>query len=527
MPDTLPPGADLDTLIGRFTGLGGDAARARHDDFAADLRTLLAVPPAQVPDPAGWVAAIRHGFAYYAWSWDGRGAALIPDVTRAIVAWAAASADLPALLELCDFLYFIGWCFEASNLEQCRLVLPGLAAAARTYPRAARPPPPLRHAQPRVCFLSMFAEARHVMTMAPRLLIDALRDLPGGCEIAMVAWRFAEPSFVEALRAAGVAVTVTAGETAAARLAEVESALAEVAPDILISDMNNGVPLAVFARRAAPVQVFLQAGLPAFPGPGLDAVFDGFGIGARKTGWGRARRLPLQLPWDLEMLAPPPDAAQLEAERAALAGNGPLCGVYGRLVKLTPDYLRAVERILLAVPEARFVAGGTGDPAAIEAFARSSAVGSRLQVQPRFVPGHAWGGLLDLFLDTWPQTGGESVRETMAKGRPVVARHSAEMPAFDAQRDPALLARDWDGFCRIAIRLLRDPALRAEAGRAAAAFARRMADPTRFRAATAEAVAVLLADARHRAAPRGLRVGFYRMFRRGAGPRTASARSPG
>jgi hypothetical protein len=512
MPDTPPPGADLATLIGRFTNLGGDAARARHDDFAADLRALLAAPPARVPDPAAFAAAIRHAFAYYSWSWDARGATLVPAVTQALAAWAVAPAGLPALLELCDLLYFIGWCFEASNLAQCRLVLPGLVAAARAFARTARPAPPLRAGPPRICFLSMFAEERHVMTMAPRLLIEALHVLPGGCEIAMVAWQFAEPSFVEALREEGVAVTVTAADTAAARLAQVESALAEVAPDILISDMNNAVPLAVFARRAAPAQVFLQAGLPAFPEPGLDAVFDGFGIGARAAGWGRARRLPLLLPWDLEMLAPPPDAAQLEAERAALSGDGPLCGVYGRLVKLTPDYLRAVERILLAVPEARFVAGGTGDPAAIEAFARSSAAGARLRVQPRFVPGHAWGRLLDLFLDTWPQTGGESVRETMAKGCPVVALHSAEMPAFDAQRDPALLARDWDGFCRLAIRLLRDPTAHADAGRAAAAFARRMADRAPFRAATAEAVSVLLADARRRAAPRR----FSRMFGRGA-----------
>jgi hypothetical protein len=124
--------------------------------------------------------------------------------------------------------------------------------------------------------------------------------------------------------------------------------------------------------------------------------------------------------------------------------------------------------------------------------------------------------LLDLFLDTWPQTGGESARETMAKGCPVVAMHSAEMPAFDAQRDPTLLARNWDGFCRHAIRLLRDPALRAEAGRRAADFARRMADPAPFRAATAEAVAVLLGDARRRASRRRLRGRFDRLFGRRA-----------
>jgi len=170
-------------------------------------------------------------------------------------------------------------------------------------------------------------------------------------------------------------------------------------------------------------------------------------------------------------------------------------------VKLTPDYLRAVERILLAVPQARFVAGGSGDPAPILAFAAASPAGARLHVQARFVPGHAWGSLLDVFLDTWPLTGGESVRETMAKGCPVVALHSNEMPALDLQRDPALLARDWAAFEGHAIALLRDAGARGLAAARARAFAQRMADPGPFRAETAAAMAALLADARRRASP--------------------------
>jgi hypothetical protein len=516
MPDLASPADDLPTLIRRFTSLGGDAARAAHDSFAADLRALLAAAPAGVPDPAAWTAAIRHAHAYYAWSWDGRAAALVPDITRAIEARAAvAEPDVAALLELADLLFFIGWCFEASNLAQCRLVLPGLGAAAQGFARSARPARPPRRGRPLVCFLSMFTGRRDVMALGPRLLIDALRRLPGGCDLAMVAWRFADPAFLAALEAEGVAVTVTGGATPAAKLAQVEAALAAIAPDILVTDMNNAVPLAVFARRAAPAQVFLQGGLPAFPQPGLDAVFDSFGIGAAATGWGAARMLPFRPCWDMAMLVPPPDPAQIEAERARMPGGGPVFGVYGRLVKLTPAYLSAVERILLAVPEARFFTGGSGDPAPILAFAAASPAGARIQVEARWVPGHAWGRLLDLFLDTWPLTGGESVRESMAKGCPVVSLHSAEMPAQDLQRDPALLARDWDGFCAIAIRLLRDPAARAAAARDAAAFAHAMADPAPFAAETAAAVAALLEDARARSAPSGRRGGLARLFGRG------------
>lgn len=499
-PPLVPTSArDVRALISRFTALGGDAARAQHENFAADLRALLACPPDVVPDLAAWAGAIRHAHAYYAWSWDPRAKELVPAITKALEAWGAKpKPNVPALLELADLLFFIGWCFEASNFVQCRLVLPGMKSAARALARAAKPKRTPRRDRPRVAFLLMFTGLRDVMALGPRLLMDALQQLRGGCEIYVVAWRFVDEEHVLDMRSRGIRVIATGGETPAARLAQVEAALAAIEPDILVTEMNNAVPMAVFARRSAPAQIFLQGGLPAFPQPGLDAVFDSFGIGAAGAGWGDARLLPWRSPWDLTMLAPPPDAAQLAAERAALAGEGPVFGVYGRLVKLTSDYLRAVERILQAVPEARFVTGGSGDPAPIEAFARASPVGDRIQVQARFVPGHAWGRILDLFLDTWPLTGGESVRETMAKGCPVVSLHTPEMPAMDLQRDPAWLAQDWDGFCDLAVQLLRDEAARRQAGADAAAFARRMADPTPFVTDVAAAVTAVLADARRR-----------------------------
>ena len=483
---------------------------------------LLGAGPDQVADPAAWAGAIRHGHAYYAWCWDARAAGLAQAVTRAIETWAAAPRPhIAALLELSDFLFFIGWCFEASNRGQCRIVLPGMRAAAGGFARQARTVPDEvdrrpstyglgfarragavpgpRRGPPRIALLCMFASTGNPMTLGPRVLMEALTRLPDQYAVTLVAWRFADDAFLESMEARGVSVVRSGGDTPAEQLAQAEAALDAVAPDILVTDMNNAVPLAIVARRAAPAQVFLSSGLPAFPAPGLDAVFDSFGIGAAHTGWGCARLLPFRPPWNLPALSPPEDPDMLAAERAALPAGRPLFGCYGRLVKLTPEYLHAVERILHAVPDAHFVTGGTGDPAPILAFAANSSAGARIHVQARFVPGHAWGRLLDLFLDTWPLTGGESVRETMAKGCPVVALHSDEMPALDLQRDPALLARDWDGFVSTAAGLLRDPQAREAAGRSARAFALRMADPEPFRRDVEQAIIAVLRDASRRA----------------------------
>jgi predicted O-linked N-acetylglucosamine transferase (SPINDLY family) len=103
-----------------------------------------------------------------------------------------------------------------------------------------------------------------------------------------------------------------------------------------------------------------------------------------------------------------------------------------------------------------------------------------MRVVEGFVPGHSWGRFLDVFLDTWPVTGGESCREMIAKGRPVVTMHSAEMPAIDLQRDPTLVVSTWRDYAETAIHLLRDPQEYAAASTRAAALAQAMTDQAAF-----------------------------------------------
>ena len=314
-----------------------------------------------------------------------------------------------------------------------------------------------------------------------------------------MAWRFAEPAFLAWLRDLGAVCHIPTGETAGARIAAIEAIAEANPPAIAISDMNNAVPTALFARRLAPAQVLLQAGMPAWPVRPLDGVLNSFGFDPAVAGWGRARMLGFNPPWDLASLAPPEDAEAVARARAGLPSGLRLIGNYGRLVKVTDPCLRAAERILERCPDAAFVTGGTGDAAPIRDFISRSPVGARMVVVEGFVPGHTWGRCLDLFMDTWPVTGGESCREVIAKGRPVVSLHSAEMPAIDHQRDPALVARTWDDYVAITVRLLDHPAEHAAACARAAALARAMADRSGFAARLAADLDALVDEVRARA----------------------------
>ncbi len=486
-------------LIASLTSLGGETAAASHDRFSADLRALLALPPRRVDDRAGYLAALRHGFAYYYWRWDPRGAALHQPVQEAIGRWAPLLRDdalLDLVCELTDFHYFLAWCFDGSSMAQCGRALPAMQAAAAGFARAGRAAPPLPAPGPlHVLWLAMYATPGDPMSVALRHVAPALLARRDRFRLTVVAWRFADAALLDELRALGATCVVPGMESAAARIRAVEALAAADPPALAISDMNNAVPTALFARRLAPAQIFMQAGLPAWPVRPLDGVLNSFGFDPATAGWGQARMLGFNPPWDLAVLNPPENQEELAAQRAALPQGVKLFGCYGRLVKLTEPCLRAVERILEQCPDAAFVTGGTGDATAIRRFIAASPMGGRMHLVEGFVPGHSWGRLLDVFINTWPVTGGESSREMLAKHRPVVTLHSAEMPAIDRQRDPELVAQDWDGYVAHAVRLLRDPDAHAAACARAAALASRMADREVFAAKLQADLAELYATA--------------------------------
>lgn len=473
----------LEGALATLMALGGDAARERHAEFAASLVTLLAAPPGAIPDRARYEAALKNGFAYYYWKWDPRGVDLYDPVAAAIARWAAEpEPPIGLLCDLVDFIYFLVWCFEESSSGQCaRLVGPLRIAAegfGRTAPRRSLTPPPEGSRSLRVAWLGMFAQSDNPMSIALRAVAPALRAK--GHHLDVYAWRFLDDPFRAHLRDSGAVLHDFIGGTPVDTIGAIEAQARQAPPDIVVSDMNNGVPTALFSRRLAPVQVFLQAGMPAWPVLNLDGVFNSFGFDPKEAGWGDVAMLRIDAPWDSAALDPAVPEADIAAERALLPQGTRLVGSYGRFSKVTPPYLHAVERLLLRCPDVTFVLGGTGDAAHVKAFIDASPAGRRMVVQERWVAGHVWGHILELLLDTWPVTGGVSAREMLAKSKPVVTCYSAEMPAIHRQRDPDLVARDWDGFVDIAARLLQDRDAYAAASARAGALVRRLSEVATF-----------------------------------------------
>jgi hypothetical protein len=474
---------DLESLAHAFLAAGGEELARNFERYEQTLRTLLALPPVARPQRGLYLRCLQHIEAYASWRWDPRMAALREPCSRALEAWCAEpDEDLDILCALLDLCYFLTWCFRESNIEQSREMLPDTWRLARRTGSAITGKLKRRDGVLKVGYLTRIADPASAITVCTRHVVEALASRPERFRPCVYVMERMESNFPKWL--SGGALLRSFLLTSKRQLIErFEALVAAEGLDILLSDMNNGLATVLFARRQAPLQGLVQLGLPSWAALNLDFVFNGFGIDPVTAGWGDARVYDFLPPWDLEGLRGAPSPTEVAELRASLAPARLVIGCYARLIKFTPGFLRAAERVLIADPGTALLLGGTGDAAAVEGFIAQSPVGDRIALHRGFVNGRVWALALDVFLDTWPFQGGGSVREVLVRGVPVVSIRSAEMPAMSLEKDPALIAADWDGFVDLTLRLVQDAAFREEARVRATEIAATMADRERFQGA--------------------------------------------
>ncbi|KQX25925.1 MULTISPECIES: hypothetical protein [unclassified Sphingomonas] len=267
----------------------------------------------------------------------------------------------------------------------------------------------------------------------------------------------------------------------------VEAVIAQMAADeidILIADSNCAVATMVMQRRPAAIQAFHENGFAAWAIPELDLAFLGI-----------TRPSPDLFDEGVTMVQTPRNTAFVfqrieRPEQSIAAVRAVLCtesgvaepsvvyGVYGRMAKITADYMAQVETILLRDPNAIFFAGGTGRISPIMACKQASPAGDRMVIYNDFIDGHVISECIDVFLDSFPFPGGMSCIEVQARGVPVVwmaPPPGSEQLIIGDQRDPNLKARDGDHYVELA-RQVADPAAWGAFAETAIGIARRFGD---------------------------------------------------
>ncbi len=261
-----------------------------------------------------------------------------------------------------------------------------------------------------------------------------------------------------------------AGRTGDAVVGEVRSDAPDIVIDLAGHTGVNRLPL--LARRLAPVQVTWlgypdTTGLPAMDYRFVDAITDPVGeaeafhteqlVRYSSTAWS------YQAPEDTPEPAPPPSSA----------GAPITFGCFNNFSKVSDSTLRGWARILASAPGSRLLLKGHG----LTEPALAAAVRSRLAqlgVGAERVELHGWTpstaahlalyARVDVALDTFPYHGTTTTCEALWMGLPVVTlaggRHASRVGVslLHAIGRPEWVARDWDEYVAIAVKLAQDPA---------------------------------------------------------------------
>ena len=181
---------------------------------------------------------------------------------------------------------------------------------------------------------------------------------------------------------------------------------------------NNSTPIAtfLFASRSAIKQIFWSHGNFEYDVLGIDKRISHCLEPANKTQEYSFFSVP-QLS-KFNHVSYPKEV--ISRERFKFPRDKIILGMIGRLVKMDNDeYLQTVIEVMQANPKTIFLACGTGNMETIKHKIHAKGFLDRFFF-PGFVDPHLYGSVIDIWLDTFPMPGGQSVLEFMSKGKPLL-----------------------------------------------------------------------------------------------------------
>lgn len=144
-------------------------------------------------------------------------------------------------------------------------------------------------------------------------------------------------------------------------------------------------------------------------------------------------------------------------------------GTFGNLFKVSETgYLKALSTVLRRFPRHYHIFAGAGDPEPIRSFLAAEGVVDRVRLLGHLPDVAPLLDPIDLCLNSFPVSGGQSVLEPMAAGKPVVILRYPSASHFNAGAElagiPELIADSEAGYIEIAERLIRSSDLRRHLG---------------------------------------------------------------
>jgi hypothetical protein len=303
--------------------------------------------------------------------------------------------------------------------------------------------------------------------------------------VLLYAVQFVDPALVDKLTAAGLTVRTFPQDQRYDRIDEIAASLRADNVDIVATEQNRGIAAALFVRRVAPRQIWLDTGFPFWSLKALD-----WALSPTDIVEAPCPVTPIVYRQAADTLRGTVDATEVARVRKGFPKDAFVLGVFVRLIKLDDHYLDVLERMLAAHPRFHLVIAGPGDPRAVEAFARREGLAGRVTVIAGMVDLNVYGPAIDLMCDTFPFIGGNACREVSAHGTPVLAKLGTDWDhLLKADRNPDLLAESENEFIALAVRMADDETFHAHQREVALKMAAEYADPAKMIADVEAAIA--------------------------------------
>lgn len=238
------------------------------------------------------------------------------------------------------------------------------------------------------------------------------------------------------------------------RMDEIAAAMRADHVDVVITEQNRAIAAALFARRVAPLQMWLDTGFPFWNLKSLDWTFSPNITGAPDS---ILRRSGLYCHQPSSVIKSDISDSEIDRIRSSFPAGSFVLGVFVRLIKLNERVFDLLEKLLAIEPAFQLLIVGTGDPSHVKNFIAQSANANRIKFLNENVDLHVYGRVVDVMCDTFPFIGGHACREVGAQGTPVVSMlGTAWDTVLQEERNPDLLARDPEGYIDLVRRLFND-----------------------------------------------------------------------
>ncbi len=264
---------------------------------------------------------------------------------------------------------------------------------------------------------------------------------------------------------------------AAVSIASVEGDFQERATRIAAAIRSSGIPVVFYhgslseqitarvaAMHPAPIQVNVNHGSE------MDAdVFEGF-VHLFQNALERTRFSSHPSEWiplasDIEDRLQASD--HVDRRSMGLESAGSVSATFGNLYKISGSgYLRVLAEILKRFPKHFHLFAGAGDVKAARSFLHSEGVLPRVRFLGHVSDVAPLLATVDVYLASFPHSGGHSLLEAMGAGKPIVVLKYPPDSHYNSGAElvgiPELIARSEAEYPDIADRLIRNPSVRAK-----------------------------------------------------------------